>query len=472
MKALRAALSLALIAVGAASAPAAAQDAAKWDVDSFCRIVQPLRHTPKERMPFMLWNVPLPRDGRLVEMRGDGSLRKAIDQLAAGGIVPTVEMGWEWTSEGAMAMAQTLQEAGRPVNILLPRVDLIEGTAYADCPIQVEGPDASRGGANRKWPCLALAEPEKTAEWLERELKPYRDAGIKVAGLWFDDECLPHPWNGCWEAQRSTEECRRAYPPGVLDTFDAFRKWADPLKAELFTKGTASIRGMFPGIRMGCYGDTFSGTDAHFGLDAQMPSAYANTVDLPRAFADKPLTQEAVDRFYFTNLLGIVSAANRSRAPGKLSIPYLSRYVPDNGDPRHAFPMGQAPYRELVRHILLRGTTSLYLFNLGYPGSSVSSEFSFESIEDVRVVYDELLERSEFLDKGEPMSFDGPTEAGVVWSGLRLKDRCLVRVATLGNAAGTVTIEAFRDTKRDLAVPVEGATYIVYADGRVQTVEG
>jgi len=467
MKALRPALSLALMAAGGASA----QEAVKWDMDSFCRIVHPLRHEARGRLPFMLWNLPLPRDGRLVEMRRDGSLRKAIDQLAARGIVPTVEMGWEWTPEGAMAMAQTLQEAGRPVNILLPRVDLIEGTAYADCPIQVEGPDASRGGANRKWPCLALAEPEKTAEWLGEQLKPYRDAGIKVAGLWFDDECLPHPWNGCWEAQRSTEECRRAYPAGILDTFDAFRKWADPLKAELFTKGTAAIRGLFPGIRIGCYGDTFSGRDGRFGLDAQMPSAYANTVDPPQAFADKPLTQEAIDRFYFTNLLGIVSAANRALGPGKLSIPYLSRYVPDNGDPKYAFPMSQARYRELVRHVLLRGASSLYLFNLGYPGSPVSAEFSFESIEDVRVVYDELLEHREFLDKGEPMNFDGPTEAGVVWSGLRLKDRCLVRVGTLGNAPGAVTIEAFPGMKRDLAVPAEGATYLLYADGRVQAVK-
>jgi hypothetical protein len=101
----------------------------------------------------------------------------------------------------------------------------------------------------------------------------------------------------------------------------------------------------------------------------------------------------------------------------------------------------------------------------------VSAEFSFESIEDVRVVYDELLEHREFLDKGEPMNFDGPTEAGVVWSGLRLKDRCLVRVGTLGNAPGAVTIEAFPGMKRDLAVPAEGAAYLLYADGRVQAVK-
>ncbi len=451
--------------------PLSAQEPVKWDMESFCRIVQPFRHELKGRMPMMLWNVPLPRDNKLVEMRKDGSLPKAIEQLAARGIVPTVEMGWEWTPEGAMAMAKTLQEAGRPVNILLPRVDLVEGTAYADCPIQVEGPDASRGGQNRKWPCLALARPEKTAAWLREQLQPFKDAGIKVAGLWFDDECLPHPWNGCWEAMRSTEECRKAFPPGVLDSFAAFRKWADPLKSELLTKGTAPVREMFPGIRIGEYGDLFSGTDAHFGLDAQMPSAYANTVDLPRVFRDQPITQETVDRFYFTNLLAIISAANRSLAPGKLSLPYLSQYVPDNNDPKYLFAMSDGPYRELVRQIFLRGTNSLYLFNLGYPGSPVTAEFSFRSIENVRAVYDDLLDHREFLDKGVPMNFDGPTEAGIVWSGLRLKDRCLVRVATLGKAPGTVSVPAFPGVTKELAVPAEGATYLLVANGRVQTLK-
>ena len=71
---------------------------------------------------------------------------QAIDVLAERGIVPTVEMGWEWTPEGAMAMARTLQEAGRPVYLLIPQAELIERGAYRDTAVWSEGPDASRGG--------------------------------------------------------------------------------------------------------------------------------------------------------------------------------------------------------------------------------------------------------------------------------------------------------------------------------------
>ena len=123
-----------------------------------------------------------------------------------------VEQGWEWTPDGAMAMAVTLQEAGRPVNILIPIADLVESTAYADCPIQVEGTDATREGKVRKWPCLPCYKAEKTAAFLKGQLQRYKDAGIKLNGVWLDDECLPHAWNGCYEAQKSTAQSRQQYP--------------------------------------------------------------------------------------------------------------------------------------------------------------------------------------------------------------------------------------------------------------------
>ena len=84
----------------------------RWDMESLARVVKPMRHDMKGRMPLVLWNFPLPRNDDLVKLRADGTLRKHIDTLAARGIVPTVEMGWEWTPAGAMAMAKTLQEAG------------------------------------------------------------------------------------------------------------------------------------------------------------------------------------------------------------------------------------------------------------------------------------------------------------------------------------------------------------------------
>ncbi len=168
--------------------------------------------------------------------------------MAQRGIVPTVEMGWAWTPDGAMAMAKTLQEAGQSVYLLIPKVDLIEEPVWKDCKVWGEGPDATRKGQVRKWPCLPLADGKAGAKWLAERLQPYKDAGIRVSGVWFDDESLPHPWNGVFEAQKRSDECRRHYPPGTLDNFQAFRQYTDSLRMRLISEVMADpVHELFPG---------------------------------------------------------------------------------------------------------------------------------------------------------------------------------------------------------------------------------
>ena len=224
---------------------------------------------------------------------------------------------------------------GRPVYLLIPRVAFLEGTAYEGCTVWGTG----RRNAQRTSPpmaCLPLARPALTAQWLRWQLQPFKDASIHVHAVWLDDECLPHPWNGCYEAQRASEACRRAYQPGVLDRFDAFRVWTDNFRAEIFSKGTMPVKQMFPGALVGEYGDVVSGTDSGFGLDALMPSAYANTVDLPRALHDRSLEKSAVDRFYFRNLLEVISQANAKKGSRETQHPLLEPV--DAGQPGPQVP--------------------------------------------------------------------------------------------------------------------------------------
>ena len=458
-----------------------------WDMESLARVVQPMRHSMEGRLPLILWNFPIPRGDKLAKLRDDGSLRKAIDLMAARGIVPTVEMGWEWNLAGALAMAKTLQEAGRPVHVLIPDCELIEKGVYADCTAWGEGPDATRKGQTRKWPCLPLANSRAGAERVKKALLPYKEAGIDLAAVWFDDEALPHPWNGCFEAQRKSDECRKHYPQGVLDSFAAFNEYTYNLRTKLLVEVMATpVHELFPKALVGNYGEFASSTQVPFEgrrpprkLDprlALMPSAYANTCILPRYFKkDEEATQAKADLIYFHELLSTVSTCNANAAPGQLSIPYLSRYTPDNSDPRFLFPMTQARFREIVRHAFLRGADSIYIFNLGYPTRPqlVTPAFSFESVEDVRAVYDELLAHREFLDAGEPMNFAVPKlyATDPLWSGLRLKDKCLVRAYTLGETAAKVEVPAFPGVTVSLDAPPTGASYLIHRDGRVEAVD-
>jgi hypothetical protein len=406
----------------------------------------------------------------LVDWRKSGKLRRAIDMLTQRGIVPTVDQGWQWTREGAMALAATLQEAGRPVHVLIPDAEFVESTAYANCPVLVEGPDATRQGKVRKWPCLPLYRPEETARLLIKHLRPYKDAGIRLTWVWLDDESLPHPWNGCYEAQMSTAQSRQQYPKGVLDNFASFRKWADPLKTTILMKASVPIREMFPGVRMGNFEDRWSAADARFGLDAIMPALYADTIMLGGPFKGKTLTQAIADDFYFRTLLRSFSEPSTTKAPGKLNIPYVSRYAPDLNEKPFLFGMSQRCYRELLRHLFFRGADSLYLYNLGYDPQSVTPRQSFESVEDARSVYDEMLGHRQFLEEGRPLNFGEPTAEGVVWSALRCGDRCLVRTFTLSKPT-TVRLAPVDGASVRLAASPAGATYLVARDGTAKTVD-
>jgi hypothetical protein len=343
----------------------------------------------------------------------------------------------------------------------------------------------------RKWPCLPLADTRAGAAWVREQLRSYKEAGIKVNGVFFDDESLPHPWNGVYEAEAASPACRRHYPPGVLDAFNRFREYVMQLRIRVESEVMADpVHQMFPGAIVGNYGDYASGATAYVDgngtdfpprdvgrMDAVMPAAYANTTLLPRFMKEgESMNQERADRIYLHMLLRTISTCNRNKPRGKLSIPFVSRAVRDNADPRVAFGMSRAVYREMLRHVWMRGTDGLYLFNLGFPGSGVTARASLESLEDARSTYDEMLTWREFLRAGQPLNYEypGPGGPAPVWSGLRLRDRALVRAFTPGVAASTastVRVKPFPAVTVTLEAPPEGATYLVTATGRVERVD-
>jgi hypothetical protein len=466
-------LALLLVLLGASSVLAdAPATGTAWDMESFVRIVGPMQHSISGRMPIMVWNLPLPLDDELVPMQRDGRLGRYIAQLAERGIVPTVNLGWQWSITGALTMARALQEGGRPVNILFPEPHLLEAHIYKSSTVGIVAPTALSGGLVRRWPCFPEADAREAAELLRQQLQPFKDAGIDVHGVWLDDEGLPHPWNGAYFAQRLAEECRSRYPADVLASFGVFAEWTREFRASVFTEVVRPSRELFPRARFGNYGDTTSGTASRFSLDALMPALYANTRDLPAAFPGGAPSQAAVDGFYAGRLLRIFSESNSRKSPGKLSIPYVSRFVPDNASSQYRLGMSQRAYRELLRHVWLRGADALFLFNHGFPTKPqiVTHEASFASVEDARAVYDELLAHRLFLERGTPASFAVPKDLSrdALWSGLRVGEVCLVRATPPAGAAATVRVAAFDGAGVDLDVPAEGAYYLLSRDGKAQ----
>ena len=144
---------------------------------------------------------------------------------------------------------------------------------------------------------------------------------------------------------------------------------------------------------------------------------------------------------------------------------------------RHRIPMSKDDYRELLRHVWLRGVDRMFLFNRGHTTNprfdwQQRANESFEEVEDARAVYDEMLAFREFLKHGEPMNHERykPFTGEPYWSGLELDDRALVRATSRDGEIRTVEVSAFGDQRFELDAVPEGRFYLLFADGSSEIV--
>ena len=198
---------------------------------------------------------------------------------------------------------------------------------------------------------------------------------------------------------------------------------------------------------------------------ATNPVAYGNTNYYRWEWKDYySLDREHVDQFYSHILLRQVSdnAANRmDYAPQKASFPWVVRWCPDTLDP--SIPvLSRRRYREVLRHIWLRGADGMQIFN---PPRKGYDELVLNEVVDAVRIYDEMLAYRDFLDRGKVMNTEVPAvqNPGVFWSGLRVENRALVRVFRPGGASDAITFEPWAGapvTVEDLKEG-EGAYYIL-----------
>ena len=452
-----------------------------FDMPSLLSVLQPMTQSIAGRIPLLAWTLPIPFSESIAQARADGKLLQYVQQMAARGIVPVVQIGpagsWHTGPIEELALASTLQEAGLPVYLQF-NGNIIESTAWQNNTVWSVGPDAAQGGKVRRWPCLPLADGTIGARSISQQLLPLQQAGIKVAGVWFDDEGLPGPWNGIYESQKANARCAAYYPSGVLNSWDTFAAYAYSLRSRLETQVMADpVHALFPGALVGNFADAVSTVSSPYlglgkhpmpaydlgGMDTMMPMLYPQFLWLA---ANTP--QQQLDATMFERLLAAESSAASNRGSKRI-IPFLSIYaVAPYGK---GGIMSSAAGKELMRQMFLRGMDGMYLFNLNST-AYVTDEQSLQFLEDARSVYDQMLAFPEFLDHGTPMNLATPNIIGgaAVWSGLKIDDKALVSAWSPTGATQQVKIQPFAGVTITLAAPSQGATYIVGADGRVQQV--
>jgi hypothetical protein len=431
----------------------------------FLERVPPLQHARGTRWPMICWESagldPLPPE--------------TVKALLARGLTQHIRF-----DTNLIRVARALQDAGSPVI-------MVQG-AGGNWPARLAGPEERWAhqfdeGYTREGPWIGAC-PMMREGWgilgdqVRATLRGFRDAGVTVDAMWMDWEGDPLYYRHLFGQLRHCRRCREQLPEAVYTDRDAWLAFYWKLYLELngaYLAGPALE--IFPRISLTNWQTVYStpehpvitwsyrtlppGTPTLF--NASNPVAYGNDVSWGHAWKSGwRLTRRNVDRFYTHMLLLQVSAdaANRAAyAPHMDSFPWVCRWCPDVGDP--SIPvMSREAYREVLRHIWLRGADGMQIFN---PKRRDYEEMAVLEVLDAVAVYDEMLAYREFLDGGATMCTDVPPIPGErpYWSGLRLADRALVRIVAPGPGTAEITLQPWDGIAVTLTAPPEGRTLVL-----------
>jgi hypothetical protein len=470
-----------------------------WDVPEILKRVPPLKHDNTGRLPMICITPFAMHDQDKSFERAEPLSPEIIRELKARGLTQRIP-----PRERYIPYALALQAEGAGVIIVEDSAFNGPGGQYPDeTPLPGSHhilPEGYKGlprpGQQPVFPCPLLLDGWKIKADSYREVfKKFKEAGVDVTGVWLDLEVEPYHMAAQWDESKNCERCRKLFPRGVLDDHKKYEGFIMRWRANVFGAYIAApILEVYPGISVTNWAEVISTADIPaFGWTARGPRpphgvglytaanpvVYGTTLYYRQswrkeAHPDWPLDVPHMDRLYTQLMLSQISTheANARRvAPELLSIPWVDRFCADDKDPKIPI-LSRERYREILRHTWLRGADGMQIFNpVWFEDDPVRSPIVVEEIEDAVIIYDEMLAFREFLDDGETMDLTIPQAQynGPIWSGLKLKDRALIRAFTMNAEPVTAKITPFEGGPEvELAFPPEGATYILtLAEGKV-----
>jgi hypothetical protein len=520
-----------LVASPALLAPGTSFAQATWDMASLEQVVKPMQHSLDGFMPILPSGLPIPTNNGAVTLQQNGTLGAYVAALAARGIALTVSMyDQNDTAAGAVATAQTIQAAGLPVYIW---TSLYGNSSSAPAAFDHDpatafwpwngNPNAWAEDSNGNyWPAFPLATPTAGYALMKSNLTVLANAGISaIAGVWTDYEDYPVYWADIKASvdQRTyfSQYYTNAYVSGnalslsqygaslltndTMNQNNPMWEYSYDLRYALLKEsarqaltdvyGSAPLYGNF-----GAYYSTASipfntdGSDFHppspppeAGIVA-MPVAYADTYYLASEFTNQnpsnvPVNQTTVDDVYWYNMLSQISSSQANDGAIGVSVPWVSCYVPDNTSPAWVnWKMSISAYKELLRHIWLRGASGMYVFNPGPPYRTPQE--SFNDLAYASSVLDEMLAYRTFLLNGAPMNYAVNSSlygGGVEWSGMSNSrtnpTQWVVRTVSRTGSDGVVPEISPEPGLAfyNVPAPAAGATFYLNADGSMQRVD-
>lgn len=452
-------------------------------IDEIRKNVPPLKNDRGDILPMILWDPDHgPTDTQPAELEPDAYYK----DLLARGLTEHVHM-----DERMLPIALALKKLGSPIIMM-------EGVG-GQWPADLAGDkkewahqfDASYTPKDKDdvHACPALVTGWAiNARHVRMTLQKYKDAGLTVDAVWMDWEGDPIGGPERYDQALHCARCRETLPQGVLDNARTFfdycwRRYMDLGGAYL----AAPVAEIFPLCSVTDWRVTVSTArrpirnweDVGYSpvvppfYNTSNPVAYGNTVSWNLWKPAWKLDREHVDQFYTYLLLNETSddAANRLIwAPERKAVPWVCRWCPDDPNPKIPI-MSRERYREVLRHLWLRGINGMQIFN---PKRDGFEDIAVSEVQDAVAVYDEMLAYKDFIDHGKPICLDLPKmqDSGVVWSGLRWGNRAIVRAFKQGGGSEPATIEPWPGRKITLKATAEGKTWeLVLKDKQVRVVE-
>lgn len=443
-----------------------------WSGAATCAFAQKTGETPVQAaLPVPLRTV-LENTRRLESGRGEGlplyvlpisnALRglsderaeEVLSELASRGIGYTV--GWSPTdrdktlAEG-LRIARIARRVGLPVAVdATACIDGFFDGEPATLHIDEQGrPFADLSfdpGRQMGCPLALAARVPPIRERVEFFLRGYAQAGGSIAFIFADWEIDgPLEWNDAWSNSMKCRRCRAGIEK--LGDFRQFQRQVRAIRSDLQRQVFAEpVRSRFALALVGNYGVYPHGGHRYwYDYYERLPDGapflpdqkaryreWADefdgcryTIAMPVVYSWYPIYgwydfANTDYRWFYNGLLvgSNVGKHTKSTTP-ILTFVHRNTTAPPAKADLGVKPFSPSLYQELLWHLLLRGHDGFFLWCL--------PEELAQETQLVHEVYSASLAYREFLDHGEPVTFDVPKVPGPVVSALRVQKRVLVR---------------------------------------------
>jgi hypothetical protein len=407
---------------------------------------KPLKFDRGERLPLYLWQAMNP--GRLNE-RDLEELVTELDKRGVGLISSWNPGDRRKSLAQSLTIAKVQKRLNLRINInatncLYSFFNGDEKTAHIDD----EGKpfwDESFGKKKMGCPFALDFRQPYIREQVEFFVKAFKEAGLDVDFVFADWEIDgPIEFNNAYAVSKRCKRCRENIKN--IDDFQEFQKVLRQIRCRLQRETYAEpIKLNFPGVLVGNYG-VYPHNGYRYWYDyyeyyvdgqpcltdqrARYRKWYHEFPESGYTFAMPVVyTWQRIFDWYdyadtdyrwFYNMLLVASNAGE-HAPAEIPIISFVHWhtIKDDNVNSRTVQFSEDKYKELLWHMLLRGTDTFFLW--------CPNEEAVKEIELVHQVYSQAQQYGEFLSAGIPINFSVPKQPAMVISGLKLKNRVLVR---------------------------------------------